>query len=391
MSPPLYDCLIIGAGPAGSTMARQLVMHGKHVLLLDSKHFPRWKPCGGAIRQELPDVLGFSLSHVVDSEVNGAWFSYEGEKSFASFPENFSFPLVNRERFDALLLKKAIEAGAEFLPGRKITAVQEGRTEVLAAEFQGRQYRCRFLAGADGANSVVRKADGFGAVGRRGFTLSGMPDLPQIDPKTVYFSMGNVEGGYIWIFPKKGFCDAGITGISWDGPRLRRRLLAFLEKFDQHHSLQEMTLRGFPIPYFYGLRNVHTSRILLAGDAASFVDPLTGEGIQYAIKSAILGAETINASLEKGAGHLHDYHHRVNETIGRELAAALELALLYRKYPALCYNTCRKSNKLQEIFTRLFSGRISYVKSFEKLRTNVFIRSLFFMHWLRREVHSIFR
>jgi len=385
MSARLHDCLVVGAGPAGATLARYLAEQGKEVLLFDSRQFPRWKPCGGAVRESLESTLGFSLAKVIEAEIKEARLSYEGERPFRIFPDHDSFPLVNRDRFDALLLKKAVEAGARLISPCRIVSVLEKPGEVWAFDGQGEKYRGRFLAGTDGANSIVRKAEGFASKGRRGFTVTARLKAPDIDSSKVIFDFGRSAGGYAWIFPKRSFYDVGITGISWDGPELIRNLRCFLKEHGFKETVEEDIFRGYPIPYFYGLRKLNTQRILLAGDAASLVDPLTGEGIEYAVRSAVTASQAVLEALDQeGGGRVVGYQDRIHHTIGRELTAALGMARYYRTYPALCYNVCRKSERVQEAFIRFLSGRLNYLDGYKALRRSLPIRILFSLLWVKK-------
>ncbi len=150
----MHDVIIAGAGPAGSTCARECARAGLTTLLLDKDPFPRSKPCGGAVSQHALSLLDFTLpEHIIEKESYGVRVHY-GDRSI-EVQSKFRFAvLVSRERFDAYLAEKAVENRARFVTGEKVVSVQEAGDGVTVVSEKA-TYQSRFLVGADGIHSRV--------------------------------------------------------------------------------------------------------------------------------------------------------------------------------------------------------------------------------------------
>ena len=153
----MYDVIIAGAGPAGSTCARECAREGLTTLLLDKDPFPRSKPCGGAVSQHALSLLDFTLpGHIIEKESYGARVHYGGRSIEVQSKFRFAV-LVSRERFDAFLAEKAVEGKARFVTGEKVVSVQEAADGVTVVSEKA-TYQSRFLVGADGIHSRVALA-----------------------------------------------------------------------------------------------------------------------------------------------------------------------------------------------------------------------------------------
>src|SRR3990172_813303 len=110
----MFDVIIAGAGPAGSTCARECAREGLKTLLLDKDSFPRSKPCGGAVSRRALSLLDFTLpDHIIEKECYGARVHYDGRSIEAHSNDRIAV-LVSRERFDTFLADKAVESSARF-------------------------------------------------------------------------------------------------------------------------------------------------------------------------------------------------------------------------------------------------------------------------------------
>src|SRR5258708_1940710 len=110
------DVFIAGAGPSGAYLAFLLVKQGLHVVIADREHFPRDKVCGGGISRKTMALLEFDIEPVVQRHIRGAWLSYQNHDMVEAQLEAPSGCSVLRSEFDHLIVEKAVEAGARFLP-----------------------------------------------------------------------------------------------------------------------------------------------------------------------------------------------------------------------------------------------------------------------------------
>src|SRR5579872_4717814 len=124
----VYDVIIVGAGPAGSTTARECAERGLSVLLLDRAEFPRDKPCGGGVNVRTARLLPFDLSPVAERVIYGLRVSVHRSNSFEREAQEPLSYLTQRRRFDAFLAEKAVGAGAVLRERLGVRAVDRGRS-----------------------------------------------------------------------------------------------------------------------------------------------------------------------------------------------------------------------------------------------------------------------
>src|SRR3990172_2654908 len=148
----MYDAIVVGLGPAGSTAARDLAGAGLRVLGIDKEKFPRYKSCGGCISTKIERILDFDISSAIEERVKGATYTYKSGRTMDIMSDRPVGYNVMRDTFDALLLSKAKEAGAETIEGvRAVKAVDNGPSvKVLLAD--GRDFEAKVLVGADGSS-----------------------------------------------------------------------------------------------------------------------------------------------------------------------------------------------------------------------------------------------
>ncbi|MDZ7727047.1 MAG: FAD-dependent monooxygenase [Dehalococcoidia bacterium] len=156
-----FDAIVVGAGPAGSTTARELAAAGARVLVLDGAQFPRYKACGGGIPLRTERMLPFPLDSVVEDSVHLLDVAWKGRLGFTRDSGEPFAHMVMRDRFDALLLEHAQRAGAEFRPGSRVRGLERNGVHTVRTE-DGFTASAPFLVCADGAHSPVGKMAGLG-------------------------------------------------------------------------------------------------------------------------------------------------------------------------------------------------------------------------------------
>ncbi len=319
-----YDAVVAGAGPAGSMLGYWLAEKGVRVAIVEKKRLPRYKACGGGVTRRAMDLLPFSLDHVIEDRVFKARLSYENRPLFV---ETFDRPVIAmtmREKLDHFLVQKAVSAGAQLCDGTAVLSVS-GQCGDLTVRTSGGNLRTSVVAACDGAFS--RTARSLGLRVRGSFMTAVEGELHYAKPwnhnlycGTAHFDFGVVPRGYGWVFPKKDHLSVGI--VTLDG-----RFSGWKTWFHNYLKLKNATgfshirpLRGRRIPYSPRPGNVVANdKGLATGDAAGLSDPITGEGIYYAFKSARLAAQTIAEALHEGFHAMERYEARLKESIGRDL------------------------------------------------------------------------
>lgn len=358
---PSHDLLVIGAGPAGASAAMTASKLGLRVALIDKAAFPRDKLCGGGVTGrafgyarrvfgDLPDDL-FHVSRSVRFCAGSATLGVVGEA-----PQIY---LTTRVGFDDALRARALAAGADDFCGHRLTDCSPEAGRITLAN--GRVLTAPIVIGADGVHSVVARS----LFGRAfdpatiGFALEvEVPGDPGPDTE---LDMTALPWGYGWDFPKARGRTLGMGGVSVQEKHLRPKFEAWLRARGVDPAA--VKIKGHHLPS--GASNVVPGRgsVLLAGDAAGLVDPITGEGIGWAILSGQLAAESAAEAIAKGmpAAALSLYQPRM-KPIRNELSRARLLAKLvyHPKLQPRLVRALAASDHFQRRYLSLLSGEMDY-------------------------------
>lgn len=312
------DVVIAGGGLAGACTALALARRGLSAIVVDKAEFPRDKPCGEGLLPhglQLLDALG--CGDVVDAcggqPFRGILYRCHGVVARGDFASGATGRGVRRRLLDQALRERAQASGARLVMGT-VTGValdDDGSTLTLA---DGSSLRARFLVGADGPRSTVRHALGLdgGTPSRARYALRGhfqlAPGMALPDRVEV-----NVVSGYeLYVTPIGGAASAGASGVVGVAALCEKRALndAGGAAARPAQRLQALIAACEPVaerlvgaapeggtlacgPLRVRARNVSAGRAFLVGDAAGYVDAITGEGMSLAIKTAALAATAI--------------------------------------------------------------------------------------------------
>jgi geranylgeranyl reductase family protein len=323
-----YDAVVVGAGPAGSTTAFRLASAGASVLLVDKARFPRDKPCGGGLTMRAARLLPFSVDPVVEDVTHRFELRLGYRSSFVRTSKQPLCFLTQRRRLDEFLARKAAEAGAEFRDG-----VSVGFDD-SAVVVNGERLQARVIVGADGVNGLTARTFGLGRDHGHGVALEGNAPLDERYRGKLVLELGVVPGGYAWVFPKGDHANFGVGGWESEGPRLRDHLRRLCSAHGvDYESLTD--LRGYRLPYRRPTSALARDNVLLVGDAAGLVDPLTGDGMYEAFVSGKLASEAILS------GDLAGYGSRVVAELGPLHSASWSTKYALDRFPRLAFGIAR--------------------------------------------------
>jgi len=208
--------------------------------------------------------------------------------------------LTMRRAFDAHMVDLARNAGAVVLLGDAVDDLDEaGRAVILKS---GRRLGFQHLVGADGVNSAVARIL-YGAAFDPAVIGFGLEiEVPRADlpnhAEDVEIDFGRADWGYGWVFPKRDSFTIGVGGVHRRNPDMKAKLAAYLT--DKGLDPSRYKVKGQYLPFGRCREKPGRGRVLLCGDAAGFVDPITGEGIGYAIESGYMAGAAIIAAVARG-------------------------------------------------------------------------------------------
>ena len=389
-----YDVVVVGAGPAGSTAAKNLAEQGKKVILVDKDTFPRDKPCGGGLPTRVMRQFPY-IKNYIDS------ISY-GSKTFSSSMRyNLSFtrkkPVVYtvlRKTFDYDLVQLAEKKGADVLQGKKIVDVTIQKNKAVCILEDGSKLESKLIIGCDGMRSLVaEKTHLCSPSAEKCVCLVQEQAMKPADiekyfkkEKSVYlFIKTQGIAGYAWIFPKKDSINIGIGQFenAIDKSKKPVPLKSFYKKYiamlkKQHILPSSFTienLQGGTLPIF-PLENTYSDRVLLCGDAAGFINPITGEGIYYAMASGKIAATVCSEALDKNdvsKHYLSQYQHRWYEQFGKDL----KLLGRFNKYWAKDTEKIVRLLSKDDLFAKLIVGITGGRISASEYKTKLMIRYIY--------------
>ncbi|HPC90075.1 MAG TPA: geranylgeranyl reductase family protein [Methanothrix sp.] len=355
----MYDLIVVGGGPAGSAASLSAAKQGLDTLILEKESFPRYKPCGGALSQRAIRALDCPPpAELCERSITGARIHYKGWMAERRRPCHIT-TLVTRSRFDEFLLQKAVEAGAILKTERALDFRDKG--ESVSVKARSDVYRSRFLVIASGCqDALARRIQGPDRRESTGVCL--VADVAEDDARIeerldglLDIHFGVAEGGYGWIFPHRGYYSVGIGGPLTRLHHPRRIMQQFLKDSGFPGGLR---LSGHLIPQGGNDRITAAGRVLLAGDAAGFVDPFSGEGIYYALSSGKIAGRLIGNAPDGTLAE--EYRRECNRQFGDDLRCALLFSRMMHSHPDIFLRILACREEVLDRYIDIATDRLSY-------------------------------
>ena len=337
-----YDVIVVGAGPGGAAAAYFLSKNGANVLLLDKAKFPRDKTCGDALSPRALIVIRKmgvlreveDRGYVTDSIL---FIAPNSKKVATSLSPVNSVPrkivIIRRYILDHILCRTAIKQGAELHEGIKVLNIENDEAGVsVTGKSNGRnvKYFGRAVIIATGASTnLLLKTGIIKKQPEVMFATRGYYENIDLLDKEIQFIYSDISlPGYGWIFPTSdnsanigaGFFKSrnrrnspntsmGVFTQLINSPRLRK-LLATANRVGK--------IQGFPLRIDFPNSKTYAKNMIVVGEAAGLVNPLTGEGIDYSLESGQIAAEELTSSLSNGDFTFANYDLRLRERYNKQ-------------------------------------------------------------------------
>lgn len=402
-----FDLIIVGAGPAGFACAYELRNQDLKIAIIDQATFPRDKICGDALSADvvnqlyrMDQTLGEkfeSFAQKIDS--HGVRFV---APNHTSLEINYQNPhhgnaagyISKRIDFDYFLFQEIEkQPNVKIFQAEKMLDISRSADGVEVKTDQ-RQISAPLIVGADGAHSVVNRKLGNIKVEKDHYCAGirqyyeGVSGFNKDQHIELHFYK-ELLPGYFWIFPlPNGQANVGLGMLSSAVSKKKINLkLALKELIESKPHLKERfqhanpleKSQGFGLPIGSKKRPISGERFLLLGDAASLIDPFTGEGIGNALRSGRIASEYIIKAFENQdftANFLKQYDHMVYHKMWNELRISRQLQKLLR-YPKLFNFVVNKANHNSSVRTLLSSMLDNVDLKKELVKPRFYFRLLF--------------
>jgi len=328
-----YDIAVVGGGPAGTASAYYAAKLGLKTILFEKHSYPRPKPCGGALSARIIPLLGKEAVKAINCEIEELRLFSPSFKCLSL--KNVPGYTVRREEFDLAMAKDAREAGAIVMDNCRVKSIYQlpsGDYEI-AAETVTITAKYIIMAVGFPKNALIRSPFTREEFEEDYLAMTVLSETPvdnkilaevNFPAKVMAIFFGAVPNGYAWYFVKDGYVNIGVgaTALLLKDVGAVNAYKQFVIDLKQKGFLpKDLELakeRAFPLPFKRTAEKSVFGNVLLVGDSAGFVSPVTGEGIYYAVKGGQLAAQAISENLKNGAP-LSSYHDNWKKDFGNGL------------------------------------------------------------------------
>ncbi|MGY5876311.1 MAG: NAD(P)/FAD-dependent oxidoreductase [Candidatus Thorarchaeota archaeon] len=366
-----YDVVIVGAGPGGATCARYLAKLGYKVCLIDRDRFPRDKPCGGGFSYSIINRFSYLKPRVKEfleaiCKV-GVIHSPNGRITLKG---DVDMAVALRTKFDNVLFSEAVNEGADQITNTRVKGVRIS-SGVNVETSTGESIDAKMLVGADGVTSLVARETGLNQKWKSNqMTACRVAEVP-ISTTTLdeiygdereYHFFANIGGlrGYGWIFPKRDTINVGLGVVGQQASGLPKTFDSFT-RFLQSKGLLPRDAdmnqaKGGLVPTAGPIDKTYSNRVLLVGDSAGMVSPLTGGGIDYAMRAGKLAARVISQSIDSDQYNeetLAEYQKLWMADFGEEFGPQLLAQRIFTSpFTDVLFEIGKRDPKLQEMVSQ---------------------------------------
>lgn len=357
----MYDCIVVGAGPAGGSAAYHLAKRGRSVLVLERESLPRYKPCGGGVSPMVQQWFDFDFAPAISLTVRQIRYTWQmGDPQIADLDTAEPVWMVRRDVFDHYLIQQAQKQGAEIRDSTVVTGI-EWQSDRWLVKTEQEVLEAKYLIAADGAKGSMAKWLGFKDRKRRmGAALEVEAPVNGHNTKAAHFDFGSVANGYIWNFPKADGYSIGIgTFLGSDEKQNLKEIAAdYAKSFGV--DLSAIKQYGHPLCLWDGNQTLHTQNAVLAGESACVVDPFTAEGIRPSLLTGMLAAEAIDLAIGGDANALKNYTLKVQQEWGEDMAWAQRISAIFYRIPGFAYKVGVKRPSATQRMGQILCGEQRY-------------------------------
>jgi geranylgeranyl reductase family protein len=352
-----YDVAVIGAGPAGTIAARDLARSGARVAIIDGSH-PREKSCGGGVTARAIALVE-SESPLEGRTIQTATFEADGNRAQVTISSADALTVFPRAAFDAALLDQAVTAGADHIRMRaRAIDRSEGCWAIASASGP---LRARWLLGADGPSGIVRKRV-FRPFDRHQLSIAAGSFVDGVASSELVVRFVDEPRGYLWAFPRADHLAVGTCAQATE-----TSTAALHDVTDRWLTTYPPAARRPRRPYAWPIPSLSSRDLdrerpagpnwMLLGDAAGLVDPITREGIFFAMRSGQLAASALGTHDPARA-----YQTSIRDELHAELrrAAELKAAFFRPRFTRLLIEALNHSAAIRTVMIDLIAGRQDY-------------------------------
>ncbi len=360
-----YDVLVVGGGPAGAIAAYELAKSKVSVALIEKEKLPRYKACGGIVTPRVDRIIDFSLEPVIERHISKMLITVKQSSPFVrEYPRTIVYTMM-RDTFDNFLVQKAREAGAIVFDGSPLTAL-EALEDGYRVKTPTGEFVTKYVIAADGANSITRRL--VGAPKHQRLSVAIEREILDTENRLdewnsiLALDFGHMKSGYGWVFPKANNFSVGVGAPK----SLARELRPYYDSFVDHYAgeignTEPYISEGHHLPIRVHNEKIVYGRTVFVGDVAGLIDPMTGEGIYFAMRSGQFAAQVIEEALRIKSNDLRKYEELVDREIQSELQVAKILLKILDTAPGFWVPLLlKRSNMFWNYFCRVLIGEKTY-------------------------------